>query len=149
MRWIQFLISNHVSLDGQEPTLDSQGRMTAAAAHDPVPQVEQHGSAPQMLETIVEGTDEDGSSNAPSLLVYDQQDDELFRAGQRALHYLMESTETDIAHDITLEQNLDIEDRRRPDFNLFPGIDEPSVAVPDPTYHVKCANQRANLPIDT
>ena len=88
MRWVQFLCSD-ADITTQDRLVESGGdrpeRLTATATSQPLQHQPLPTSAPQILETIPEGTDEDGSSN-PSLLVYNPHDEALRKAGEEALH---------------------------------------------------------------
>ena len=52
-------------------------QLSAATENEPIPQVERVEPVTQVLETIWEGTDEDRSSTAPSLVVHDSSDEAL------------------------------------------------------------------------
>ena len=41
-----------------------------------------------------------------------------------------------------------LDERRRPDFGLYPESTDTTMTVPDHLYHVRCANLRSNLAAD-
>ena len=52
-------------------------------------------------------------------------------------------------HDVQRDDNLTYEDVCRPDFLVFPETPTASIHIPDPHYHVRCANLRSELATST
>ena len=114
-----------------------------------------------MLETIWEGSDEDRTSTAASLLVHDENDEALTEGGENALRHLVsdgESTRYDSDHPDSSQfgceslwsprSDVSIVERRRPDFDLYPSATRVETTVPDHLYHVRCASIRSGLTAD-
>ena len=129
--------------------------LSAATEHEPIPQVERAEPTAPVLETIWEGTDEDRSSTAPSLIVHDVSDEALKKGGGAALgHLLSDSESTRFGSERTNatgsestwspRSDISLEERRRPDFDLYPLATRDETTVPDHLYHVRCANMTAD-----
>ena len=97
IRWIQFLIAEDTGLDKHQSSeacsAEERGepghQLSATTEDEPMPQIGRVKPIPQVLETIWEGSDEDRTSTAPSLLVHDESDEALKEGGETALLHLL------------------------------------------------------------
>ena len=116
-------------------------------------EVRQSAEIGQPLETIAEGSDEEQSDDDPgdghSLLVYDQSDEALAKAGDEALHFLVSESGDCFRHGHPEAiHNLPYDEICRPDYIVYPEVTSMPDNIPDHVYHIRCANIRAGLDPD-
>ena len=94
--WFQLLSTSTNTLSpALETSVVESERPEASVADGRRNEIESTVEVGQPLDTIAEGTDEDGISEDMSLVVYDTSDEALVRSGKLALQYLTSELETD------------------------------------------------------